>query len=220
MIDGADFNNQLLLLNNAHKLMTHENSNLQPYIYKAKIFYEGLLHGELKSYSSIVYYCLYEVFKIRTIDDIRILIVASKIPCSKYVYWDKEIQSSHIEELSAFIHSCDDDDAYNNKDSAINFDNEIKKLENSVNGQFLKSYYNIYKSIILAQEIIKNRQIQQNTESIKLQDHRQWTEKIANEFKQVNQYKKLVKFCIAYIYFTQTDVVKNTFRFYHFGSIL
>lgn len=212
MIDGADFNNQLLLLNNAHKLMTHESSNLQPYIYKAKIFYEGLLHGELKSYSSIVYYCLYEVFKIRTIDDIRILIVASKIPCSKYVYWDKEIQSSHIEELSTFIHSCDDDEAYNNKDSAINFDNEIKKLENSVNGQFLKSYYNIYKSIILAQEIIKNRQIQQNTESIKLQDHRQWTEKIANEFKQVNQYKKLVKFCIAYIYFTQTDVVKKHFQ--------
>lgn len=204
--------------------MKPDNLNFQPYIYQASSFYNGLVDGELESYSSIVYSCLYEVFKIKTLDDIGILKAVSKIPCSDYVYWDKEVCTSSIEDISKFIHSCDSINEYKNeyKDDIIDFKHEIEELEKKeVHGQFLKSYYNIFKFIKLAEKIIEKRNdsTPQNVEPIILQGHRSWSKKIANEFKEIRQYNKLVKFCISYMYYTKKDVVKKHFQVFLYDSI-
>ena len=193
--------------------MKPDNLNFQPYIYQASSFYNGLVDGELESYSSIVYSCLYEVFKIKTLDDIRILKAASKIPCSDYAYWDKEVCTSSIEDISKFVHSCDNNN--DRKDDIIDFKHEIDKLEKEeAHGQFLKSYYNIYKYIKLAEKIIekRNETASQSVEPIILQGHWSWSKEIASEFQEIRQYKKLVKFCISYMYYTQKDVVKKHFQ--------
>lgn len=171
--------------------MKSDNLNFQPYIYQASSFYNGLVDGELEPYSSIVYSCLYEVFKIRTLDDIRILKAASKIPCSDYAYWDKEVCTSSIEDISKFVHSCDNNN--DRKDDIIDFKQEICKLEEEeAHGQFLKSYYNIYKYIKLAEKIIekRNEPASQSVEPVILQGHRSWSKEITGEFQEIRQYGK------------------------------
>ena len=72
--------------------MKADNFNSQSYIHQASSFYDGLVNGELKPYSSIVFACLHDKFSIRTIDDIKILkAVVSSIMYAKYVYLKKDV---------------------------------------------------------------------------------------------------------------------------------
>ena len=42
--------------------------------------------------------------------------------------------------------------------------------------------------------------------------HSEWCEKISKEFKKINNYQSIVKFCISYKYYTEKDVVKKHFQ--------
>lgn len=91
------------------------NFNAQSYIHQASSFYDGLVNGELNSYSSIVFACLHDKFDIRTIDEVKILdaVVRSKM-YSNHVYLSETIDTLPLDVLvsniGTYITSCDEED--------------------------------------------------------------------------------------------------------------
>lgn len=203
--------------------MTQQDTEQQSYIQQAQEYYTDLVKGEIKSYSSIFFVCLYQTFGIKTVDDIKILHAISLSLYSNYVYIDKNIYSLSteqlIEEISDHIISCDKEDInYENNYECIDIGAQTAALP-----QNLVSYHNHYKWIYITSEIIKKRteNLKLNNESFTLYNHERWSEKIAETFKQLNNYQSIVKFCISYTYYTKKDVVKKHFqvlplRFYYF----
>lgn len=193
--------------------MKQNHTDPLAYITKAKYFYEGLVYGELEPYSSLVYSCLYDRFKIQTVEDIKILKAVSKQLYSNYVYWDEDIYNAPIEDVDKFIHSCDAEKT-SGENNGLNLNKIEIDLEKEVNGKYLNSYKNYYIAIRIASTIIKKRNKCSNVSDypINLQKHKDWSEKIGDEFKNINSYQDVVKFCISYIYYTQKDSATKHFQ--------
>ena len=201
--------------------MKADNFNSQSYIHQASSFYDGLVNGELKPYSSIVFACLHDKFSIRTIDDIKILkAVVSSIMYAKYVYLKKDVYILPIDRLvsnfTEFIFSCDKKD---HKFETHEFECvEIAALKSN-----LISYRNHYVWTYITKKIIDERQrtLTPDTNSFTLCNHDKWSDEIVEEFTQITNYHSIVSFCVSYMYYTEKDVVTKHFqvlplKFYHY----
>ena len=195
--------------------MKTDNINSQSYIHQASSFYDGLVNGELNSYSSIVFACLHDKFDIRTIDDVKILgAVVSSIMYSNHVYLSKTVYTLPLDELvsniGTYIISCDEEDkkCKTQKFEYINIETEFKKLNPN-----LTSCSNHYRWLFITKIIINRRQqeLKQNTKSFTLSNHDKWHEEIAGVFTKITNYRSIVNFCISYMYYTEKDVVKKHF---------
>lgn len=214
--------------------MKTDNINSQSYIHQASSFYDGLVNGELNSYSSIVFACLHDKFDIRTIDEVKILdaVVRSKM-YSNHVYLSETIDTLPLDELvsniGTYITSCDEEDN-ERKTQEFEYIN-IETTFNSLNPN-LASYSNHYRwlfesnhyrGLLITKKIINRRQheLKQNTKSFTLSNHDKWFEEIAGVFTKITNYRSIVNFCISYMYYTEKDVVKKHFlvlplKFYHY----
>ena len=181
-------------------IMKQNHTETLAYITQAKYFYEGLVYGEQEPYSSLVYSCLYDEFKIQTVEDVKILKAVSKQLYSDYVYWDEDIYNAPIEDVYKFIHSCDDENTYD-KNNGLDLNKIKEELEKKVDGKYLNSYNNYYIAIRIASAIIEKRDKCSNVSDspINLQKHKDWSKQIGNEFKKINSYQNVIKFCISYI---------------------
>lgn len=195
--------------------MKSPNIEQLSYIRQAQDYYAGLVKGEIESYSSIIFTCLYQTFNIQTIDDVKILQAISFKLFSDYVYLKKDINWLPIDELikniSNYVISCDKEDvAYEAEEfECINIGAKTAELTPN-----LISYHNHYKWIQIASEIIRKRSkhLKLKRDSLTLCKHSEWCEKISKEFKKINNYQSIVKFCISYKYYTEKDVVKKHFQ--------